>query len=91
MKKTKMCFLVHESPYGPDVFAYFVDEIADYEGNHTSYAHIGQHSACCIEYAKESRQAKHSEYLPLFNELRSIGYHIEVVSKGRAGLCEIYL
>jgi hypothetical protein len=81
--KTKVKFLVHESlePNDPhDVFAYFPEETADQHNNKLSYAHIGQHSACHPDYAKESRAATPEEYKDLYNELvNSVGYDLEIV------------
>lgn len=39
-----------------------------------SYAHVGQHSACSVDYAKACKDATRDQYLPLLNELKSIGY-----------------
>ncbi|MBR1473076.1 MAG: hypothetical protein IJ602_02315 [Paludibacteraceae bacterium] len=39
------------------------------------YAHIGQHSDCCREWAtQDTRNATPNEYAPLLAELRTIGY-----------------
>ena len=47
----------------------------------TSYAHIGQHSSCSIEYAKESQNATQAEYESLLYELISIGYNdLKIIS-----------
>ena len=73
--KTAVVFLQNKD----DLFAYFPDEIADKEGNKTAYSHIGQHSACSPEYARESEPAK--DYQDLKNELESIGYKLKVLNK----------
>lgn len=70
---TKVKFLVHEE-YKDDLFAFFPEDVCDLDGNFTSYAHVGQHSGCCQEYADQSREATREEYLPLLQELESIGY-----------------
>jgi hypothetical protein len=65
-----------------DVFAYFPNEISstgpDYKGKvisfKTSYAHVGQHSACHPDYAAECKEANFAEYSDLLKELVSIGY-----------------
>lgn len=51
------------------------------DSNRTGYAHIGQHTAVSLEYAKECKIATPTEYKDLFNELESIGYNLEVVTK----------
>jgi hypothetical protein len=47
----------------------------------TSYAHVGQHSACHKDYANESTLPTKSEYQPLLTELKSIGYDLKVLNK----------
>jgi hypothetical protein len=74
--KTKVKFLYHEE--NEDLMAYFPCEEFS-EGYKTSYSHIGQHSACHPNYAKECREATMLEYLDLFNELQSIGYRLELI------------
>jgi hypothetical protein len=74
---TKVKFLIHSDPLemgNDDLFAFFPDDICDHDGNLTSYAHVGQHSACCQAYADESREATKEEYKGLLEELVSIGY-----------------
>lgn len=46
----------------------------------TSYAHIGQHSACHIDYVREQCTVVKNpeEYKELFNELEKIGYKLKV-------------
>lgn len=61
-------------------FAYFPDEAWDLDGNRACYAHVGQHGACAVEYARECRLAKYEEYKPLFDELVRIGYDDLVVT-----------
>ena len=74
----KVKFLVH--PDAPEeVFAYFPEFKADEQGNMTSYAHIGQHSACAPTYALECRNATKNEYKALHNELISQGYNNIIV------------
>ncbi len=81
--KTKVKFLievnsnVYEKGY---IFAFFPEEKYSNDKNlFTCYAHVGQHSACHIDYAKECKKAKKSEYLPLMQELESIGYKLQII------------
>ena len=76
---TKVVFLFHKE--NNDLFAYFQEEIADAGHNRMSYSHIGQHSSCSEEYAKESIEATKEQYQDLFVELESIGYNLEVLNK----------
>jgi hypothetical protein len=77
---TKVQFLVNEKdPENPDVFAYFPEEIHNGEFR-TAYSHIGQHSACHPDYAKESRPATPEESQPLQAELEGLGYNLEVLN-----------
>ena len=91
--KTKVQFLVNEN-YGefPDIFAFFPEEYYNREAGETmkiSYSHIGQHSACCDDYANESREATEEEYKPLYDELTKFfdgytciaGYDLEIIRR----------
>jgi hypothetical protein len=87
--KTKVVFLI-EKPEGNlqcDVFAFFPNSTFSNSPVHEgkmfdSYAHIGQHSACHIDYANECKEATKEQYLPLLNELLSIGYdNLEILNK----------
>jgi hypothetical protein len=75
---TLVKFRKHES----EVFAYFPQ--LNYNkrkyGNSvkTCYAHVGQHSLCHKDYAKNSEPANESEYLTLKQELESIGYDLKI-------------
>lgn len=76
-EKTKVQFLVN----GKDLFAFFPDDYAAPFGTYrTAYSHIGQHSACALEYAAQSRPASPAEYADLKSELESIGYNLEVIN-----------
>lgn len=62
------------------VFPYIIES----EISVLSYAHIGQHSGCVWYINNISKAAKESEYLPLLNELKSIGYdNLNIISKRR--------
>lgn len=80
--KTKVKFLIEKM--GNGVFAYFPEMVHSYNGyrqdNMTCYSHIGQHSACHVDYANECKEADYNEYLPLLRELISIGYKLEILN-----------
>lgn len=77
----KVIFLKHPFPNGEvDIFAYFPYERADLQGNYTSYAHIGQHSACSPAYAAESVEATPAEYGGLLEELRGIYDNLAILN-----------
>ena len=78
MPKTKVKFLI-EKDTKEDVFAYFPYEIADLQGNKMSYSTQGQHSACHPDYANECTPAPKSMFIPLLNELISIGYQLQII------------
>jgi len=91
--KTKMLFLLDSSN---DVFAYMPDDYwyRDSSGAYTDltgyedcmrscYAHVGQHSACSPEYAKECKEASKKQSMDLYQELTMIGYNIEILNKWR--------
>ena len=78
MDKVKVMFLYHQN--NDDLFAYFPEIDGDMKGNKTSYAHIGQHSACSPDYAKECKRATKEQYEPLFKELTEmVGYKLKIV------------
>ena len=76
--KTIVVFLIEKK--SNDVFAFFPKEdYYHYSSNtKTCYAHIGQHSACSMEYAKECKLATKNEYKDLQKELESIGYNLDI-------------
>jgi len=55
-----------------EVTAVFPTLPADYVGNLTCYAHIGQHGSCSAEWLRSTRPASESEVAPLLAELRRI-------------------
>lgn len=80
MEKTKVKFVYNEQ--NDDLFAVFTEETrigADKTKLFNSYAHIGQHSDACEEYINECKLATKEQYEDLFNELKSIGYNLEVM------------
>lgn len=87
--KTKVLFLIDkpEDEFTGDnergtlgVFAYFPEEIHHGESK-ICYAHLGQHSACHPDYAKECKLATPEQYEPLRQELESIGYNLKILNK----------
>lgn len=78
LEKTQVIFYKEEN----SVFAYFLNEEFDLQGNKMCYAHIGQHSACSPDYITEMQLVKASkeEYQGLLEELESIGYNLEVLN-----------
>lgn len=80
---TTVKFLI-EKPEGDlpyDVFAFF-PELAHNNTDittFTSYAHIGQHSACCLDYANACKEANFNEYWDLMRELIGQGYNDLVI------------
>lgn len=84
-QKTQVIFLI-EKPEGDlpcDVFAFFPKEKYTHSDNGTfmSYAHIGQHSPCHIDYALECEECPPEKHQPLKAELEGIGYELEIISK----------
>lgn len=78
--KTFVKFLIH--PANGDLIAYFPYMKYGYNGYRndlkTCYAHVGQHSSCAPEYAKECRYATEAEYKDLKTELESLGYDLKL-------------
>lgn len=83
-KYTAVKFLI-EKPEGDlpcQVFAFFPNDIYTHtsRGTFTSYAHVGQHSPCHIDYANECKEATPEQYADLKSELESIGYKLKVLN-----------
>ena len=82
--KTDVLFLI-EKPEGNltcNVFAFFPKERYNRieKDIFMSYAHIGQHSSCHSDYAKECKKATKKQYLELKKELENIGYELNVLN-----------
>lgn len=60
------------------IFAYFPFD-DEGMGRKGCYAHVGQHSVCHPDYAKECKPAKRKQYKDLKNELEQIGYNLEII------------
>ena len=46
----------------------------------TCYSHIGQHSACSINYVRGLKMATPKQYKDLASELESEGYDLEILT-----------
>ena len=82
--KTNVSFLIH--PTTSDLIAYFPQLKYKSNGHRcdlkTCYSHIGQHSPCAAEYAKECRYAKPHEYMDLLNEINPLyNYNLNINNK----------
>lgn len=93
-KKTKVLFLIErdkDTEATGIVFAYFPDNTYNAKDRtNFSYAHIGQHSACHPDYAKECSKATPEQYKDLKKELESIGYNLDVLNENEQALEDIY-
>lgn len=81
--KTDVIFLIPlDEDFKEQIFAYFPKETfgTDYKVKN-SYAHIGQHSACHVDYAKECKEANFNQYQDLKRELESIGYNLNILNQ----------
>jgi len=74
--KTKVIFLYNKQEN--DLFAFFPGTLNKLTNKAESYAHMGQHSPCHIDYAKESKFATKKQYHDLFIELENIGYNLQI-------------
>lgn len=85
MQTTNVIFLLESGNGSDDLtpFAYFPNDRHNHheKGVFTSYAHIGQHSACHVDYAKECAEATPEQYNDLKMELEGIGYKLNILSK----------
>ena len=61
-----------------EVTAVFVDEKNTQFPD--CYSHIGQHSICSKEWFSEQKTATKKQYKPLLQELKNIGYNVEILN-----------
>jgi hypothetical protein len=59
--------------------AYFPEMEHDHHSK-TCYSHTGQHSACHPDYIKGLQLATPDQYKPLVNELKAIGYNLNILN-----------
>lgn len=64
-----------------EIIAFMPYEFCNWQGQFTCYAHIGQHSSCDYGYYLQCKPATYQEYKPLLEELKSIGYDIQVINR----------
>lgn len=78
METLKIKFYINNE----EVFAVFVDQPQP-NGFYLSYAKLGQHSDCHIDYIWESREATLEEYRPLREELIKVydGYVLDCLNE----------
>jgi len=79
--KTKVVFLKNLKNEVYDwCYAYFPDEKYSQQiGVYNCYSHVGQHSACHEDYAKDSVLCTKKEYKDLYAELTGLGYNLAVL------------
>ena len=82
---TEVIFLmdIPENDHASGVFALFPKGLFNSNDNGTfiCYAHVGQHSACHIDYANKCKEATPEQYADLKKELESVGYDLKVISR----------
>ena len=87
-EKTRVLFVYPQYSGGArEVLALFPDEHERiymgigraYKDGVMSYAHIGQHSAACKTFLRRKR-ATVEQFEPLYNELESMGYNLDVIN-----------
>jgi hypothetical protein len=78
--KTEIVFLKNDKE--EDLFGYFPNEFFNRDRvTKVCYAHVGQHGACSPAYAQACRPATKKEYKDLLQELKSLGYNLNVLPK----------
>jgi hypothetical protein len=96
-QKTRVLFLI-ERDYDENNKEQFVEnhivamfpEIDEGRNRVSCYAHVGQHSAGCMEYFNECIKATPEQYKDLREELESIGYNLHVLNEDQKALEDIY-
>lgn len=74
---TVVIFIKHDG----EIIAIFPYVIETWQGNVSSYMHVGQHAAASLSILEDSELATEEEYAPLKQELESIGYKLIVVDR----------
>lgn len=65
-----------------EVIALFPYVVVDFDGNCSSYMHVGQHSSASYSYMMlHSRPATELEYADLKLELENIGYVLKIIQR----------
>ena len=64
-----------------EIVAFFPYEFATWQGDFMCYAHNGQHGCADYRYYLDCKKATKDEYKDLYNELKFIGYDIEIIQK----------
>lgn len=75
MKRDRVKFYMEDQN---NVLAFF-PEIEWSRGTTMCYSHIGQHSACSPDYVYGLPFATQEQYMPLLQELTSLGYDLTVI------------
>lgn len=79
-EKTKVLFLLETDSEGnSSTLAVFPDK-KNGRGSVECYTHAEQHSNAGYEYYEGLKQQKHPGYMPLYQELVSLGYDLEVLN-----------
>lgn len=82
--KTRVMF--YKEKDSNDVFAFFPEEYYNIKlyglDIRTCYAHLGQHSACHVDYLIGLEKAKEDEYEYLRLELEGLGYNLRILNWG---------
>ena len=82
MKKDKFKTDVIFRKFKDEILALFPYMIADYNGNVTCYAHIGQHSSANYNYIITNSKPIHDpKNLNLYKELINIGYNLKIIKR----------
>jgi hypothetical protein len=79
-EKTKVLFLVEtDSDGNSSTLAVFPDK-KNGRGSVECYTHAEQHSNAGYDYYEGLKRQKHPDYMPLYQELVSLGYDLEVLN-----------
>lgn len=76
-KKIDVHFRIFKDGQVTAVFPYEIESHTDV----LCYSHVGQHSVCSNDYVHISKPVKDNSYIPLMNELKNIGYELNVIKK----------
>lgn len=64
-----------------EIIAFMPYDFVNWQGEFTCYAHIGQHSQTNYAYYLQCKPATYNEYKDLLQELKQIGYDVQVINR----------
>lgn len=82
MDKAKTKVIFRQWKIGCEIIALFPEIAGDITGRYCmSYMRTGQHSSATPEIIKDTKPVSGHDYYPLYKELTSLGYNLQIVKR----------